>query len=291
MIRVPFFKMQSVGNDFVLIHGDEFDGDLPELAKQACRRHFGVGSDGLLAVYRGENSIKIRMFNPDGSEDFCGNGIRCSVLHAFKLGWIDARPMVEHLGRTISARIIPDVSGDANPTIQFDLPPASYQPEQVPVSSANEVFKRSLEDVFPDVYFTGPALLKNNSVSSLSTGSTHTIVWVSELPGDDEFLEIAPSLEVAPTFPERTSIMFTKSGENNELSMRIWERGAGETMGCGTGSTAAAIDFLRREGRGGEVLVHNPGGDLRISASAWDRPVTVSGKADQLFTGTFFFQP
>lgn len=291
MVNVPFFKVESVGNDFVLVHSDDFDGEPVELAKQACRRHFGVGSDGLLLLKRlPDNAIEIRMFNPDGTEDFCGNGIRCSLLHAWRQGWIDEKPTAYHLGRTVSGHLINDVaSGDANPLIKFELPAATYEPASVPVKSDREVFDWTASELFgSDI--PGPVVTQDSRVSSLSTGSTHTIVWVDRPLEDEEFLKIGAKFEENLRFPERTSIMFTQVIAERELTLRIWERGAEETLGCGTGSTAAAVDYMRRNNLGGDVVVHNPGGSLVVSATHWDRPLLLSGKAEELFSGTFYFQ-
>ncbi len=287
-LRVPFHKVQSVGNDFVLVEEADFSGDWHELARRASSRHFGIGSDGLLTVKMVDGTLAIRMFNPDGTEDFCGNGIRCCLLYAFRHGWISERASAFHGGEVIEANVIRDPLAPSDPLLRFTLPAATYDPAMVPTTASREIFDQPISTVI-DLDFPGPVITGQTRGSLLSTGSTHMIVWVSQLPDEDEFLSIAPALENAPIFPQRTSVMFTQVVTTDELRMRIWERGAGETFGCGTGSTAAAVDYLRLAGRGGEVLVHNPGGDLMISATEWDRPVTVSGKADILFQGTYYF--
>ena len=123
-------------------------------------------------------------------------------------------------------------------------------------------------------------------VSALSTGSTHTILFTDTLPDDATFFRLGPALEHHPIFPERTSAIWAMPVGEDELRIRIWERGAGETQGCGTGSSAAAVAWLRRQGRGGTVAVHNPGGTLHISLDRWDAPVTARGLATVLYSGS-----
>jgi diaminopimelate epimerase len=123
--------------------------------------------------------------------------------------------------------------------------------------------------------------------SALTTGSTHVIIKTAALPDDDSFRSISATIEHAPSFPERTSVIWVKVDQPGFLSVRIWERGAGETMGCGTGSAAAAADYMRRSGRAGKVIVKNPGGILTVSAERWDSALTIEGTASQVFEGFY----
>jgi diaminopimelate epimerase len=279
---IPFWKVESIGNDFVLIHGDdaqrlakgELEQFLHDLAIHASSRHFGVGSDGLLvATPAGPAELDLRMFNPDGSEDFCGNGLRCAFAHAVKQGWFaEGHAVANHLGRRIEGTVEAD-AGEF--LVSFTFPPASYRPEDIPLARDAEAFDVPLFEL-PGRTYSG---------SVLTTGSAHTILPVERLPQDEEFFAMSPRMEVDPIFPERTSIMWTEAQSPTDLRLRIWERGAGETLGCGTGSTAAAVDHLRRIGHGGEVRVHNPGGTLTISADHWEAPIRVTGTARQIFRG------
>lgn len=264
--RIPFWKLQSIGNDFPLVHIADVSGDFDSLAIAMSDRRFGVGGDGILAAGpQGPDRVLLRMFNPDGTEDFCGNGLRCAAVHARAQGWVGDRFTIEHLGCEVPVRI-------ENGRVSTRLGGASYAPAEVPVVGG-ELFRGTLPG--------------GRTGSSLSTGTTHTIVWVEELPEDEAFFAESPLLEVHPMFPERTSVMWTRVVAVDHLQMRIWERGVGETQGCGTGSTAAAVDYLRGEGRAGRVRVDNPGGTVFVS---WDPAVNeteIEGTAEMVFSGEY----
>lgn len=295
MTAIPFWKVESIGNDFVLVHLDDVetlsgcesaDTFLQNLAIKVCARRFGVGSDGLLAVGMAGEMLIDRMFNPDGTEDFCGNGIRCAFDHALRQGWVQPDKMaVEHLGRTISGSAVDMRLQSVLPEhyqITFELPPASYLPADIPMIRESEAFDTALFRINGEVY----------SGSVLSTGTAHTILPVNRLPGDEEFFRVSPQIETHPMFPERTSVMWVdEPKQGSTIHLRIWERGVGETQGCGTGSTAAAVDFLRRKGGSGSVQVVNPGGTLTVAAKSWDSPTAVTGFALEVFTGDFRMSP
>jgi diaminopimelate epimerase len=304
VILVPFWKVEAVGNDFVLVHIDDLhevaakvreelrlnelvaagnvasapcqtehvstyglEELLPELALKACERKFGIGSDGLLTVERVAGGVSMRMFNPDGTEDFCGNGLRCAALHARLQGWVDESFNLFHGGRTIPAQV------HTEGTISTDIGSASYKPSDVPHTQPHELFNT---EIVPG--YVG---------SAITMGSTHTILRVSEFPDEDTFQEVSAKLEHDPRFPLRTSIIWTSVVDDDHLRVRIWERGVGETLGCGTGASAAVADHMRFRGYGGEVRVESKGGEITISADAWDAPLTSRSTAKELFSGKF----
>lgn len=277
---IPFWKVESVGNDFVLVHeadvrasaGADFEEFLRRFTVQVSERKFGIGSDGLLLVAPSGENLNLRMFNPDGSEDFCGNGLRCAAVHATSQGWVGDRFVIHHHGRDVLALVCGD------DCVETQLEQASYRAEDVPVRFLSE----------PEKTFDRSPLWAGMPVSgsSLSTGSTHTIVWVDELPGDEEFFRLGPLIENDPQFPERTSVIWTREASPMHLSLRIWERGAGETLGCGTGASAAAVDYLRRRNQGGTVEVVSKGGALQITAPSWDAPLTIRGIAKEIYRGS-----
>ena len=301
-VRLPFWKFQSIGNDFPLVHladlrdllargaaeralvqddhaaecfvapdagATDLDGLLMRLAVAMADRRLGVGGDGLLAAERmGEDRVLLRMFNPDGTEDFCGNGLRCAAVHAHRMGWVGESFEIEHLGRVVPVRL-----GGGEVTTR--LGGATYDPLRVPVKGP-EIFRAPLPG--------------GRIGSALSTGTTHTILPVDELPDDATFLRESPALETAEIFPDRTSVIWTHALAPDHLRLRIWERGVGETQGCGTGSTAAAVDHLRALGRGGRVRVDNPGGTLFV---AWDdkaNETEVEGMAELAYTGEYRYE-
>jgi diaminopimelate epimerase len=283
MSKLPFWKVQSIGNDFPLIHIEDFkplidptstiDFELARLAAIICDRRFGVGGDGLLTVEKEDDAIRLRMFNPDGTEDFCGNGIRCAANHVHLLGWVGDAFTVRHLGREVPIRI-------QNGHVFSVIGVADYTPENVPVEGP-ELFNTT---VWSGIDGGTPLSLMG---SSLSTGSTHTIIPTISLPDDESFVSVSAQIEVDPKFPMRTSVIWRQELSENVLKIRIWERGVGETLGCGTGSAAAAADYLRRKGRGGAVEVQNPGGSVVVRMDKWDAPIEVQGIAHEVYKGSF----
>lgn len=267
-----FWKAQTVGNDFVLLHGEDvrtqgLEDALPEVAVQLCSRHFGIGSDGLLVVHAEGSELHLRMFNPDGTEDFCGNGLRCAGLHAHRHGWVPSEFRIEHYGRLVSAVVLPDGS------VKTAIGPAVYEPEEVPLDVARH----------PGSMVDEP--LHGYLGTALNAGSTHFVTFVPELPNDDEFERAGRLIENDPLFPARTSVIFVKEVGVRLLQIRIWERGVGETLGCGTGSSSAAAEWMRKHARSGEVEVQNPGGVLIVSADTVGGSLVTQSKPVETFAG------
>jgi len=263
---LPFWKTQTIGNDFVLVRLQDLEAhDLPETARRLCERKHGIGSDGLLAVAPAPWGLELRMFNPDGTEDFCGNGLRCAGWHGHLEGWVGQEFETLHGGKRIPTKVFPDGR------VEVTLPPADFHPESVPVLSEGEFIERAVQGLIG---------------TAVSTGSAHFVVLTDRLPGDEEFFGISPLVEHDPLFPEHVSVMYTQPVSDHHLKLRIWERSAGETLGCGTGSTAAAVVWARKNGIGGEVTVSNPGGDLVVKLEDWRSPVVSVSKPQRVYQGT-----
>ncbi|AIE84221.1 diaminopimelate epimerase [Fimbriimonas ginsengisoli] len=316
--RIPFWKLQSVGNDFPLVHLADIDAALeferqeelakaPEIAPaqvvkecsvtpdQAlpdpgkateflgrlsiaiCDRHFGVGGDGLLAMGMEGEAVRLRMFNPDGTEDFCGNGIRCAAVHAHAMGWVGSDFTIKHLDREVPTHI-----GEGQVSTVIGI--ADYDPKKVPHTGFGEIFNRT---VWSGMDGGQPLSLFG---SALTTGSTHVVIPTTALPDQEIFESVSAKIEVDPQFPDRTSVIWSKEVAPNQLELMIWERGVGETLGCGTGSSAAAADYLRRKGRGGTVEIKSKGGTLQVEMSDWTAPIQISGTAEQVYRGEFAFK-
>jgi diaminopimelate epimerase len=250
------------------------DFRLAELAVRMADRRFGIGGDGILAVAMEGEALRLRMFNPDGTEDFCGNGLRCAALHAHALGWVGEKMTIRHLDEEVPTEIL------GAGMIRTLLPPASYEPERVPLIGRrifNETVWSGMDSGMPLSLFG----------SALTTGSTHVIILTAELPDDDTFFAISPKIEHDPQFPQRTSVIWSREVAPMRIRIRIWERGAGETLGCGTGSSAAAVDYLRRKSAGGTVIVENPGGEVSVTLDSWESPITVEAVAETVYEGVF----
>lgn len=282
--KFPFTKMQAVGNDFVVAEAAQWpsDTDWSGLSLALCDRKFGIGGDGLLVLERSTIAdVRMRMFNPDGSEDMCGNGLRCIALLAHTRGLLKAGT-VETLDG-IRAVTVDAASYPASIVAEMAVP--LFAPRDLPAlvfDNRENMLDYSLEI---DGYGT-------QVVSTVNTGSTHTIVWSDELPGDDVFFTVSPQIERHPVFPQRTSIMWAKvlsdggTGTDAHLQLRIWERGAGETLGCGTGACAAAIlAVVQGKVSGNSVAVRSKGGTLHILSRGMDAPLQMTGPAEIVYTG------
>lgn len=262
---MKFWKVQAVLNDFVLVHSASHQSvDWSRAAIQICDRHFGIGSDGLLVLDR----KNLRMFNPDGTEDFCGNGLRCAAVHAFHQGWIERADVMVHHGLPVHVW----VTGDWSSRVELGLP--SFAPADVPLSLQDEVWQRDLE--------IGGETVR---VSSLSTGSTHTVILEDRLPTDERFFRVSAPLEHHAWFPDRTSTMWAAPVDDWTLQMRPFERGLGETQGCGTGSAAVATVWARMTGRTGTFDIINPGGTVRVHLERLGGPVHIESETEAPFEG------
>ncbi len=272
---LPFWKVESIGNDFPLVRLEDVDeAELPALAVRMSDRRFGAGGDGLLAFGLPDGRPTLRMFNPDGTEDFCGNGLRAAARWAFDRGLIPAEAAIAHRGRSVPVRI-------AGSRIETDLGPASYDPARIPMLGP----ERFDAEIWAGMESGMPLVV---SGSALTTGSTHVILPTAALPADEGFEAVSRLIERDEKFPERTSVVWSRADDPQSLSIRIWERGVGETQGCGTGSAAAAADHARRRESAGlprdpEIAVRNPGGTVVVRLEAWDAPLTVIGEARTVY--------
>lgn len=267
---IHFAKAESIGNDFVIIESrPDSHADFSELSVALCDRRFGVGSDGLLVLERGvQDRFAMRMFNPDGTEDFCGNGLRCAGVFAAERGWVASTFTIEHGGQSIACEI-------DGTSVTTTLGPASFEPAAVPFEGVGEFVLERIE-------VDGEIL----EATALTTGSTHLIVPANQLPGHERFARLSAKLEHHAMFPARTSVIWLRADGDDDLTIRIWERGVGETMGCGTGSAAAAVSHARSRDRGGRFQVHNPGGTVLVALDhGWRGPIEVTGAARILFEG------
>ena len=272
-MSLPFTKMQGVGNDFVVVdEGDWADGDWAARARALCDRRFGVGADGLIVIGPSSRAdVRMRFFNPDGTPDMCGNGLRCVVRFAHGRGRIGERGHVE----TIAGVRAVTVGTDGIVTAEMGVP--HFAPADLPMRVSVD---RVVDFPLP---LDGEAL----PISAVSTGSTHTVVFVDRLPDDDLFFRLSPRIENHPLFPERTSVMWTRVAAPDRIDLRIWERAAGETLGCGTGACAAAV-VARAQGKvaSPEVTVVSRGGTLRVGWPGGEGDtVLLSGPAEIVFTG------
>lgn len=277
---LAFSKMHGAGNDYVFVDGRDLTLDWTKLAVAVSDRHFGIGSDGLILALESDRAdLRMQMFNADGSAGrMCGNGIRCLVAFAVDIGMVAAeRSPVEvetaagvlevaptwHDGRIVRARVDMGEPGFRAAEVPFDVPGES-----------------TLED-YP---FTANGF--SLAINGVSMGNPHAVAILDEAVGDVELERLGPLVEHDARFPERVNLELVNVLSRNLLKVRVWERGSGQTMACGTGACAAAV-VARRKGLVDDVVtVALPGGDLRIEW-AGTGPVMMDGPVHKVFEGSW----
>jgi len=277
--------MQGVGNDFVVLDAAALPPSLSltELAIRLCERHLGIGADGLLVISRDVPgaAFQMRMFNPDGTEDMCGNGLRCASLWAFRAGWLNgAKEFVIAVKEGVRAVRMQEVADSGQSAIfGVDMGVPLFEPEALPfcAPAGQRIIQYPLT-VGQEAY----------AITTINTGSTHTVIF-GDAPTEEIFQRVSPLIENHPLFPERTTILWATRQSDNGFSVRIWERGAGETLGCGTGAcavgVAAVVNGLCAPGRPTDIV--SRGGILRITWPGENQSVDMIGPAHFVFEGEF----
>ena len=288
-----FTKMQGVGNDFVVVDLGELPPhiSLPSLAIQTCDRKFGIGADGLLVVAREAPGAAFRMwmFNPDGSEDMCGNGLRCVSLWALRAGWLAGRTEFTVVVKDGSRNVrLLDVAEDGRAaTLGADMGVPRFDPEHLPFCAA-----LGTRVVGYPLTVEG----KTFHLTVVNTGSTHAVIFGVVPPDEEMFQRVSPLIENHPLFPERTSVLWATPQGDSTVAVRIWERGAGETLGCGTGACAVGVaaqlyQTVGIDGVKPTVDVASKGGTLRITWPGEGAPIDMTGPAQIVYDGDFALDP
>ena len=267
---VAFSKWEAVGNDFVLLDASSLAPGTPldRWAIALCDRHRGVGGDGLIVVDSGDGpDFGFRIFNADGSEDsMCGNGLRCAVAWRRSTGAVATSGVARTMAGQVAWEIAP--GGD----VCLTLPPPSFDPVAIPTTAQQTMGLNAC----------------GIEIDLVQTGSAHAVVWGETAPSNSDFLRLSPCIERDPRFPERVSVMWSWPSDAGGLSLRIWERGVGETRGCGTGACAAVVAGIRRRlVPAGDIAVVSKGGRLTVGWSGEGEPVRLSGPARRVFAGAW----
>jgi diaminopimelate epimerase len=251
-VSVHLSKLQATGNDFLVV---DAPGPDPETVARLCDRHRGVGADGLLALGRGHDGADATMtvYNADGRRaEMSGNGIRCLAWVAVERGWVgDDRLVVD----TESGRRSMDLERDPVTgrllAASVDMGRVTFEPASIPFDGPSAL---DLEATYHGVTYHGDAA---------GIGNPHLVLLVDDLERA-RVTQHGPHLEHDPRFPHGTNVEFVTPAGPDRLGMRVWERGVGETLSCGTGACAAAAVARRRGLVGPEVTVEVPGGELRV---------------------------
>jgi diaminopimelate epimerase len=277
-MAIAFSKYQGLGNDFILIDNRHSDTPIidPEAAIIWCDRHFGIGGDGVIFVLPGQNGTdySMRIFNSDGSEpEMCGNGIRCMAKFIADLeGKTDLA--VTYQIHTLAGTITPEILVEGD--VQVDMGEPHLLRAEIPTTlgAANDtVIDRSIE-------VDG----KDWTVTCVSMGNPHCMTFVKDANAIP--LEIlGPKFEHHPAFPQRTNTEFVQVIRPDYVRMRVWERGAGATLACGTGACATVVAGVLTGNCDRRCTVELPGGCLQIEWSIDDNRVYMTGPAELVFNG------
>jgi diaminopimelate epimerase len=282
-MKIDFIKMHGLGNDFILIDCiNKSFGDssfLSYLAKKLCDRNFGIGADGLILILPSSKAdLRMRIFNYDGSEaQMCGNGIRCFAKYAYENKLVLKNKFtVETLAGIITPELIfQDLKNKKVLRIKVDMGIPKLRRREIPMigedtpTVVGERLKINSEQTF--------------KITCVSMGNPHCITFVDDvqsIPVD----KIGPKIENHSLFPEKTNAEFIQVINNKELNFRVWERGVGETLACGTGACAALVASVLNKKTDREATIHLPGGDLDIRW-ADDEHIYMTGPAELVFKG------
>jgi diaminopimelate epimerase len=286
--KIEISKYEGLGNDFILV--DARDAQDPPLTSEQsaklCNRNFCVGGDGVIFALKApegkedEYDFSMRIYNSDGSEpEMCGNGIRCLAAFLRDLGE-DAE---SYRINTLAGPIIPVMNKDGGVTVDMGEP--ILKASDVPTTlEANAEFDSVVEQ---EIEANG----KTFKVSAVSMGNPHAIIFVDDLENDIDIELDGPALEAHPSFPAKTNVEFVQVMSDTHLKMKVWERGAGPTLACGTGTCALVVAAIRAgkiprpEGEGSAVRVTLPGGDLFIEWRESNNKIYMTGPAEYSFSG------
>lgn len=270
-MRLRFTKMHGQGNDFVMLDGVSCQITLtPEHIRQLADRHFGVGCDQVLLVEqptRTDCDFRYRIFNADGGEvEQCGNGARCFADFVRHVGLTTKTSIrVE----TLSGVIEPSITGDGRVTVNMGAP--RFEPSDIP-------FIADKRDLVYAIDVEGGKL----AVGVLSMGNPHVVQIVPDVDAAP-VATLGPALEHHPRFPKRTNVGFMQIIDPGHIRLRVWERGAGETLACGTGACAAVVTGIRWLELESTVRVSTRGGELTVTWQGGDSPVLMQGATARVF--------
>ena len=280
---MKFTKMEGAGNDYVYV--DLFSETLPEppetLAVRISDRHFGVGGDGLVLICPSDKAdARMRMFNADGSEaEMCGNAVRCVAKYVYDRGICKKNPLRIETGIGVLTLDL-EMEADRVVRVRVDMGEPVLAPEKVPTT----LRASSGDPDAPAVEVPFEIDGRDLRVTCVSMGNPHCVAFVDE-PDDDLVLGLGPKIETDPRFPRRVNAEFVKVISRSELQMRVWERGTGETLACGTGACATGVAAILSGKTDRRVTIHLRGGDLVIEWNEETGHVIMTGPAREVFTG------
>ena len=291
---MKFTKMHGCGNDY--IYFDCTSKDFPggsegerQAAIKLSDRHFGIGGDGIILIKKGKKAdFEMVMYNADGSRSqMCGNGIRCVGKYVYDAGLTNKREFtVESMGAVKVLTVVEGNPGDKVTHLSVDMESPILEPAKIPVTASALV---------PEGLKNGHVIMhpltidgKPYKITCVSMGNPHAVVFIDKKPSEFPVCEVGPLFEHNSFFPERTNTEFAFVENRRTIWMRVWERGTGETLACGTGTCATVVAAILNGlvDAGEKITVHLLGGDLEIEWSGKEgESVFMTGPAETVFTG------
>jgi diaminopimelate epimerase len=274
---MKFWKMHGLGNDYIVIDnrdGKISDAEATELALKLCKRRFSVGADGILFASNSTVAdVKMRIFNADGSEaEMCGNGVRCFAKYCYENSIArKSEVTVETLAGV--KRVWLTVESGLVQSVKVDMGAPSLERSQIPMLGQGTCINEELQ-VNGEAY----------KVACLSVGNPHCVIFVDAVD-DFPVQAVGSKIETHRLFPKRTNVEFVQVLSENEVKVRVWERGCGETLACGTGACATVVAGNLLKKLGSKVRVHLLGGDLEVE---YAERLFLNGPAEKVFEGTLF---
>jgi len=286
--KIRFTKMHGAGNDFIVLNG--IDQDLSNISREQwqalAHRQFGIGADQILLVEkatRPDADFRYRIFNADGGEvEQCGNGSRCFVRYVLDHGLSTKNPLRVEVAHTVLT-----LHSHPDGQVEVDMGAPIFEHSHIPFNANGLASVQEFQETLYALPLNYPAM-HDSFVGVLSMGNPHAMQVVSDLESAP-VLQEGPEIEKHPAFPKRVNAGYMQIINRNEIKLRVYERGAGETLACGTGACAAVVSGIRRGLLDSPVKVHTRGGDLQIAwggiANNVAKPVIMTGPAVTVFEG------
>ena len=276
---IEFVKMHGLGNDYVYIDAiNQNINNRSELAKKVSDRHFGIGSDGMILICKSDIAdFRMQMFNSDGTEaEMCGNGIRCVGKFVYDNGYTNKENIeIETLAGVKKLKLF--VQNGKVEKVKVDMGEPILEPNKIPVISSEEPVK----DLNLNI------LDRNFKFTCVSMGNPHAITFINEDVNGFDIEKYGKLVEINAAFPQRTNVEFINIINKNTIKMRVWERGAGETLACGTGACASAVASFINRYTERKVTVELLGGNLEIEWNEEDNHIYMTGPATTVFKGFY----
>ncbi|MEM2093227.1 MAG: diaminopimelate epimerase [Candidatus Bathyarchaeia archaeon] len=277
--RLSFWKMHGLGNDYIVI--DNMDGrirssEMPELARRLCLRRFSVGADGLIFACPSQNAdVRMRIFNPDGTEaEMCGNGIRCLAKFCYENNIVAKKSIkVETIAGTKKVWLTIDPSSAEVTSVKVDMGKPAFNRKAIPMLGKGTFINEELE--------VGGEKFR---ATCLSVGNPHCVIFVDDVK-KVPLSQLGPLIEKHELFPRRVNVEFVQVISPVEIKVRVWERGVGETLACGTGACASVVAGFKLGKTESRVKVNLPGGTLTVH---FTERIIMEGPAVKVFAGTLF---